>query len=175
LPDEAWLRLRPVRLTDEPAVLAAQAALATEYFPFALAYQDGMPWADYVEGLERHRRGVDLRGRYVPSTFLLAEVAGEIVGRVSIRHELNDFLAHEGGHIGYCVLAEHRRRGYASQILRQSLVIASSVGVDRVLLTCDDHNIGSATVIQRAGGVYENTVEDTEDGVPKHRYWINLT
>jgi predicted acetyltransferase len=97
------------------------------------------------------------------------------VGRVSIRHELNDFLAHEGGHIGYCVLAEHRRRGYATEILRQGLVIASSVGIDRVLLTCDEHNIGSATVIQRAGGVYESTVTDTEDGVPKHRYWIDLT
>lgn len=156
-------------------MLAAHADLADEPFPFLLAYEDGMPWATYVNGLERHRRGVDLPGRFVPSTFLLAEVAGEIVGRVSIRHELNDFLAHEGGHIGYCVLADHRRRDYATEILRQSLVIASAVGLDQVLLTCDEPNVGSATVIERAGGVYESTIDDTESGIPKHRYWIDLT
>ena len=29
----------------------------------------------------------------VAATFLVAEVDGEIVGRASVRHELNDFLA----------------------------------------------------------------------------------
>ena len=61
---------------------------------------------------------------HVPSTFLVADVGGVIVGRTSIRHELNEFLAREGGHIGYGVLAEHRRRGYATEILRHSLVVA---------------------------------------------------
>jgi len=162
-------------MEDEAAVRSAQAELAAEHFPFALGYQDGMRWASFVEALERFRRGVDLPGGFVPGTFLLAEVAGEIVGRASIRHELNDFLAREGGHIGYCVLAAHRRRGYATEILRQSLVVASAVGVDRALLTCDEGNVGSATVIARAGGVYESTIDDTENGVPKCRYWIDLT
>jgi predicted acetyltransferase len=60
----------------------------------------------------------------VPATFLVADVDGAIVGRVSIRHELNDHLTHFGGHIGYGVRPAHRRRGYATEILRQSLVIA---------------------------------------------------
>ncbi|MGI8445981.1 MAG: hypothetical protein ACR2MP_02105 [Streptosporangiaceae bacterium] len=34
----------------------------------------------------------------------------------------------EGGYIGYCVLSGHRRRGYATGILRQSLVIARAHG-----------------------------------------------
>jgi nicotinamidase-related amidase len=103
----------------------------------------------------------------------VAEVDGEIVGRTSIRHRLNDFLATEGGHIGYAVLAEHRRRGYATEILRQSLAIAAGLGIDRVLVTCDDDNTASATVIERCGGVFEDHVVG-EGGVLMRRYWIDL-
>jgi predicted acetyltransferase len=56
-------------------------------------------------------RSLDLAEDRVPGTFLVAAVGGTIVGRISIRHELNDFLAHEGGHIGYGVLPRYRRRG----------------------------------------------------------------
>ena len=41
-----------------------------------------------------------------------------------------------------------------------------------VLVTCDVDNVGSATVIERCGGVFESVVHDTRDGVPKRRYWI---
>jgi predicted acetyltransferase len=99
-------------------------------------------------------------------------VGGQIVGRTSIRHELNEFLARFGGHIGYGVLDAHRRRGHATEILRQSLVIARARGVDRVLVTCDDDNVGSATVIERCGGVFESVVEGL-DGIPIRRYWID--
>jgi len=71
----------------------------------------------------------------VPATFLLARVGGDLVGRVSIRHELNDFLAEFGGHIGYAVRPQFRRRGHATEILRQALVVARGEGVERVLVT----------------------------------------
>jgi predicted acetyltransferase len=151
--------------------LAAHEAMAAEAYPFGLAYEPGMVWSQYLDRLHASRMGVDLPPGFVPSTFLAADVDGELVGRTSIRHELNEFLAREGGHIGYAVVAEHRRRGYATEILRQSLVIARSVGVERVLVTCDDDNVGSAIVIQRCGGVFDSLV-DSREGVPKRRYWI---
>jgi predicted acetyltransferase len=169
------LRLRPLRLDDEAAFAAIHAAMVTEGFRFGLGYEPGMPWAEYVANMEAWRNGDALPNRFVASTFLVADVDGQIVGRASIRHELNEFLAREGGHIGYAVAAEHRHRGYATEILRQSLVLVRSIGVDRVLITCEDDNIGSATVIERCGGVFESLTENTENpnGEPKRRYWID--
>ncbi|MBA2282829.1 MAG: GNAT family N-acetyltransferase [Actinomycetota bacterium] len=167
------LRLRPLGPLDEAPFVAAQRSLeATDGFPFGFAHEEGMDWGAYLAGIEAHRRGDDLPDHLVPATFLVADVGGTIVGRSSIRHELNDFLAHEGGHIGYGVLVEHRRRGYATEILRQSLVIARAVGVERALVTCDDDNAGSAAVIERCGGGLQDVVE-ADDGRTVRRYWID--
>ncbi|HJT04064.1 MAG TPA: GNAT family N-acetyltransferase [Pseudonocardiaceae bacterium] len=70
------------------------------------------------------------------------------MGRTSIRPSLNDWLLAYGGYIGYVVLPEFRRRGLATEILRQSAIVARALGVGRILLTCDEHNIGSIRVIE---------------------------
>ncbi len=107
----------------------------------------------------------------MPATFLLARVGGDLVGRVSIRHELNDFLAEFGGHIGYAVRPQFRRRGHATEILRQALVVARGEGVERVLVTCDDGNSASQHVIERCGGALEDA-RLTDNGKRTRRYWI---
>ena len=161
-----------MRLDDEVAVAAGHEAMKADDFEFALGWDPAQPFAAYVHQLRQHQRGLDLPSDRVPATFLLAEVDGVVVGRSSIRHELNDWLALEGGHIGYGVLGGHRRRGYASEMLRQSLVVARSVGVDRVLVTCDDDNAGSAAVIEGCGGVRDAGLPLAGDP-PKRRYWID--
>jgi predicted acetyltransferase len=95
-----------------------------------------------------------------------------IVGRVAIRHSLNAFLARVRGHIGYVVVPEFRRRGYATIILHLSVQIAlKKLGISRVLLTCDDDNIGSIRTIEN-GGILENVVSGPDLDKPKRRYWI---
>jgi predicted acetyltransferase len=166
------LRLRPPRDEDEAAFTAGHRAMAAEGFTFGLGYEPGQPWGTYLKELEDHRHGRNLPVRHVPGTFLVAQVAGEIVGRASIRFRLNDFLAQRGGHIGFGVLPQHRRRGYATEILRQSLIIARAAGVDRVLVTCDQDNAGSRAVIESCGGVLDSMV--TVDGQPPVlRFWID--
>jgi predicted acetyltransferase len=166
--------IRPLGPTDEVEALAAHAELGREDFDFLLdSAPAGQSWAAYVDRLEEIRHGVDLAPGRVPATFLVGEVDGRIVGRVSIRHELTDRLARIGGHIGYGVRPAFRRRGYATELLRAGLDVARSVGIARALVTCDDGNLGSATVIERCGGEFESLVADGDEPV-KRRYWIDL-
>jgi len=168
------LKLRPVRVDDEQALVAAHGAMmASDDFAMMLHYDAGKPFSDYVVQCQNLALGVDMPDGLVPDTSLVAVVEGAIVGRVSIRHRLNDFLAHEAGHIGYGVLEQHRRRGYATEILRQSLTIARSLGIESAMLTCNDDNVGSATVIERCGGVLRDRVT-ASSGVTKRRYDIAL-
>jgi len=47
--------------------------------------------------------------------------------------------------------------------LRRAIVIARSVGADRVLVTCDDDNIGSIKTIEACGGKLDS-VRPAEPG-----------
>ncbi|MEP7370255.1 MAG: hypothetical protein ABI662_11410 [Dermatophilaceae bacterium] len=51
-------------------------------------------------------------------------------------------------------------------------MVASSIGLERVLVTCDDDNVGSAKLIQDCGGVLENVTAGREGSEPKRPYWV---
>jgi predicted acetyltransferase len=164
------LRLRPLRESDETAFRAGHQVMDAEGFLFGLGLEPGMSWQTYLRLLDDYQRGTGLPDGRVPGTFLVADVDGVIVGRSSIRHRLNEFLEREGGHIGYAVLPGYRRRGYATEILRQSLIFTRAIGIDRVLVTCDDVNVGSIAVIEACGGVLDGFAAAEDDGRPVRRY-----
>ena len=106
----------------------------------------------------------------MPATALWLVDNGEFIGSLSLRHRLNENLLKMGGHIGYSIRPSARKRGYGTKILELALPIAKSLGIDKVLVTCDDDNTGSAKIIEKNGGVLENKVE--HEGKLKRRYWI---
>ncbi|MBO9626875.1 MAG: GNAT family N-acetyltransferase [Microbacterium sp.] len=100
---------------------------------------------------------------------------GEVVAFLSFRHTLNEWLREAGGHIGYAVRPSRRRQGYATAALALGLERAREIGLDRVLVTCDDDNVGSYRTIENAGGVLQDVSDQTERGhALLRRYWITL-
>jgi len=94
------------------------------------------------------------------------------LGAISLRHTLNDFRLRAGGHIGYGIRPSARGRSLATWALRSVLPQARALGLEKVLVTCDDDNLASARTIEKAGGVLED-VRDTELGRTR-RYWMTL-
>nr|WP_297621655.1 GNAT family N-acetyltransferase [Nocardia sp.] len=164
--------LRPARASDEQILRTTHRAMARDDgFDFALGLTAAMSWPEYLAALENYRHGINLPAGIVPATFLLATVADVIVGRASIRHTLNDYLRQRGGHIGYAVLPEHRRRGYGTQILRRSIPIAQQLGIGDILISCDETNTGSRRIIESCAGQLESRLT-WSDGTRILRYWI---
>ena len=95
-----------------------------------------------------------------------------VLGAISLRHELNDFLLRAGGNIGYGIRPSARGRGLAGWALGEVLPYAKGLGLDRVLLTWNVANEASRRTIERRGGVFDD-IRDTELGRLR-RYWIAL-
>jgi len=168
------LVLRLPEADEEQEFLRAHRATTPEVPSFLHYYVEGMGLRRYLEVLAERERGENLPPDHVPSTFLFAFHGSRIVGRASIRHELNELLLRVAGHIGYVVVPEFRRQGYATAILRLALQTAhDKLGLSRVLVTCDDDNIGSIKTIEKNGGVLENVVRGPDLTKPKRRYWID--
>ena len=107
------------------------------------------------------------------TTYWLVE-GDTYLGRISIRHELNDSLLFEGGNIGYDIRPSARGKGLGTRQLALALPRAREIGLTRALLTCDWDNVRSARVIEANGGVFQDEVPVTGKDRINRRYWIEL-
>ncbi len=98
----------------------------------------------------------------------------EFIGILSLRRELNATFMRIGGHIGYQVRPSKRQQGYGKELLRLGLQKAKELGFSRVLLTCDENNIGSKKVIESNHGRFEDAIVVEGSQIKKLRYWIDV-
>ena len=112
---------------------------------------------------------------YVPSYDFFAVDDDKFIGVIHIRVRLTEKLMRDGGHIGYAVNPKYWNMGYGKEILRLGLdQFKHLIEEDKILITCNDDNIGSAKIIEANGGVLENKVENECAGEKflTRRYWI---
>ena len=111
----------------------------------------------------------------VPATqFIFVRTSdNQLVGMIQVRHYFNDFLERFGGHIGYSIRPEERRKGYAKKMLNMVLSFCREMGLERVLVSCIDGNIASEKTILGNDGVYESTVYEPVRQIYLKRFWIN--
>ena len=128
---------------------------------------------EYIERTRNHSMGKDLPDYWVPATTYWLIDNERFVGHCNIRHELTDKLKIIGGHIGYFIRPTERRKGYGYKILELALKKAHEIGLKKVMITCNDDNIGSIKVIEKNGGILKDKVQTEEEGLVRH-YWIEV-
>lgn len=132
---------------------------------------------DIFEIIENFRTGKNLKKGYIKATYLWLVDGDKFIGEVSIRHELTDALLRYGGNIGYGIRYSEWNKGIGTTMLSMALKYAKErLGLNRVLITCDDDNIGSARVIEKNRGILQDKIPNTIDGrdIITRRYWIDI-
>ena len=168
------LIIRPAQIDDEHDNRAAASEFVGSGFDWSMPASPEVTWPQQVVLFDDWEHGRNLPSGWVPATTRFAVINGHVVGRLSVRHELNEFLALAGGHIGYGVRPAFRRQGIATALLAEGLRLLRERDVAQALVTCKDTNVGSATVIERAGGVLRDTVIHPVTNDLMRRYDIDL-
>jgi predicted acetyltransferase len=164
----------------EPSMRYAESfRKAMEEFPpgmieGAYGYSLEMTTDQYVERLRKDANGIDLPKGFVTSTTFWLIDGSEFIGHVNIRHGLTKNLREIGGHIGYAIRPCKQGMGHGLEILRQGLLKAKALGIDRMLITCDKDNVRSKKVIERNGGIFVDEFMREDLRVPKLRFRIDL-
>lgn len=141
---------------------------------YTFTWKPGVSYKEMMTILGDECHGRNIAPGRVPHTMLYAFLDGKIIGRVSIRHELNDFLLRRGGHIGYSVAEAYRRKGYATELMQAGMNYCKTLGLSEILVTCDDANTPSWKIIEKFAARLENKINDQAENKTIRRYWVKL-
>lgn len=127
---------------------------------------------EFVERLLRRKTHPE--AEMVPETIYWAMKDANVVGRISLRHNLKGNLHLMGGHIGYEVRPTFRNQGIATEMLRQVLLTPEARQIGKLLLTCAPENVASNRTIISNGGHLTQTIFVEFIGENRNHYWIEL-
>lgn len=126
----------------------------------------------FLNDLEIWKHQERINPNYSPQTTFGVFDDEKLVGGFVLRHSLKGRLINHGGNIGYFVRPSEREKGYGRALLKLALKEAKNTGLEKVLVTCRNDNMGSIKVIESNGGKCENNYYDESLGKTYRRYWF---
>lgn len=117
-------------------------------------------WID-ICNLRKSEETCEQAGTPVPSTayFAIRESDGKLVGVIDLCHHIDHpILGTWGGHCGYSVRPSERGKGYAKEMLGLNIQNAKRMGIQKLLVVCDETNTASEKAILTNGGVFEKYI-----------------
>jgi len=154
-----------IRLVRPTAELRGQAVdFRQEFFDYDERIINGSELLDKTDDYDEWLKAVTSNTKretvnpdwVVTDTFFAINETDRIVGIIDLRHTLNDFLK-DMGNCGYSVRPSERRKGYATEMLRQLIKYAKSVGMNELHLSVERDNGPSIKTIKYNAGVYERS------------------
>lgn len=136
-----------------------------------------------MESIEKWLEWIDLASDknndispYVTASVFLCirEKDNKLIGFIDIRHDLNDYLENYGGHVGYSIAKDERKKGYGKEQLRLAKEEAKKIGMNKLLITCDKDNLGSKKIIESAGGILTKEVLNPNNGEVYLHHWLEF-
>jgi predicted acetyltransferase len=137
------------------------------------ARREGRSFSEMMIKWREDETEIPVSKGFVPATlYFLTDESGRILGGIHFRHYLNERLRQDGGHIGFGVRKSERQKGYAHEMLKLLLEKITKLKIDKVMISCDDDNIGSAKTIESCNGIMQDKV--VFENELTRRYWITL-
>lgn len=145
----------------------------TGYESYELYVKAEIDFEEFVKDLDDSSKNINVTEGWPPcSSFWLVDPFDEVIGVIRIRHYVNSEFLQMIGHIGYEIKSNKRRRGYGNKLFELGLVEAKNIGLQTILVTCDEENIGSQSIILNAAGKYMNSFIDKESGKKVLQYEV---
>lgn len=140
-----------------------------------LGYKKDTDYKEWLNKMTDEKNGKNIKEGRVPSSVYFLIDNNRIIGHVSIRHSIdNPLLSLYGGHIGYGIRPSERKKGYATLLLKLSLEKCNDLGLDKIMVTCKEDNIGSSKTIEKNNGILKEIIYIPEEKCNFKIYWINV-
>lgn len=133
---------------------------------------DKYSYAEWLEIIQNNTSADTANPKFgVSDTMFAMNEENEIVGIINIRYDMTEFYK-DSGHIGYSVVPDKRRQGYATEMLKEALEKAKEKKLSEVKIVCSVDNVASRKTIISCGGRLNRMIKSDE--VEKEEYIIPL-
>ena len=133
---------------------------------------DRYSYAEWLEIIQNNASVDTANPKFgVSDTLFAVNEENEIVGIINIRYDMTEFYK-DSGHIGYSVIPEKRRQGYATKMLKEALKRFEMHELSEVKVVCSADNIPSKKTIIACGGKLNRIIKC--EGADKEEYIITV-